>query len=194
MSREQFPTTKYAYTPTPTPTCTVWRDGTKEWRLNGQRHRTDGPAVEYASGTKEWWLNGQRHRTDGPAVEYASGTEWWLNGQRHREGGPATEWADGIKEWWLNGQRHRTDGPAVEWTDGTKEWWLNGQEFDEGDNLATATRLAESLPYTLWRVQTPEGTRYVAGCRRFTLAKARSHWRVGGSERQSFIDALAQEN
>jgi len=29
-------------------------DGSKEWFLNGQRHREDGPAVEYANGHKEW--------------------------------------------------------------------------------------------------------------------------------------------
>jgi hypothetical protein len=34
-------------------------DGTKEWWLNGELHRTDGPAVEEANGTKEWWLNGE---------------------------------------------------------------------------------------------------------------------------------------
>ena len=33
-------------------------DGTKEWRLNGTLHRTDGPAIEDSDGTKEWWLNG----------------------------------------------------------------------------------------------------------------------------------------
>jgi len=25
----------------------------------GQRHRTDGPAVEYANGVLEWWKNGK---------------------------------------------------------------------------------------------------------------------------------------
>jgi hypothetical protein len=57
-------------------------DGTKQWYLNHQLHRTDGPAVEYAAGSKEWWLDGQRHRTDGPAVELADGTKGWcLNGR-----------------------------------------------------------------------------------------------------------------
>ena len=27
------------------------------WKLNGQFHREDGPAVEYASGSKEWYIN-----------------------------------------------------------------------------------------------------------------------------------------
>jgi hypothetical protein len=77
------------------------------WQLDGQRHRTDGPAVIWANGTQAWWLNNQLHRTDGPAVIWASGTQFW----------------------WLNNQRHRTDGPAVIYADGDQEWWLNGQSY-----------------------------------------------------------------
>lgn len=59
------------------------------------------------NGDKRWYLNGQKHRTDGPAIELADGgKEWWLNGQRHRIGGPAIEWADGRKSWWLNGRAY----------------------------------------------------------------------------------------
>ena len=86
---------------------------------NGQRHRTDGPAVERANGDKAWWKNGKRHRTGGPAVERVNGDkEWYKNGQCHRTGGPAIEWANGYKAWWKNGQLHRTDGPAIEWARG----------------------------------------------------------------------------
>ena len=56
-------------------------NGTKEWYLEGNLHREDGPAVEYADGTKEWCLEGKRHRVDGPAIEYPNGNKhWWLNG------------------------------------------------------------------------------------------------------------------
>jgi hypothetical protein len=56
--------------------------GNKRYYVNGARHRTDGPAFEFASGTKSWWLNDCRHRTDGPAVEYADGrTGWYLDGE-----------------------------------------------------------------------------------------------------------------
>ena len=79
--------------------------------MNGKRHRTDGPAVEYADGSKEWYLNGDLHRTDGYAVEYVSGS----------------------KLWYLNGKLHREDGPAVEYADGTKLWYLNGVELSETD-------------------------------------------------------------
>ena len=51
------------------PECREHSDGSKEWFLNGKRHRADGPAIEYSDGTKHWHLNGVLHRTDGPAVE-----------------------------------------------------------------------------------------------------------------------------
>ena len=40
-------------------------DGTKEWWLNGKRHRVDGPAIERADGGKEWYLNGERQKSIG---------------------------------------------------------------------------------------------------------------------------------
>ena len=62
---------------------TVDENGTVRWyNENGQRHREDGPAYEYADGTRFWYLNGQRHREDGPAIEYANGDRsWYLNGK-----------------------------------------------------------------------------------------------------------------
>ena len=54
-------------------------------------------------GSKHWWLNGELHREDGPALEWADGTkQWHLNGNLHREDGPAVEWVDGKKSWYLN--------------------------------------------------------------------------------------------
>jgi hypothetical protein len=84
----------------------VDEDGDRHWYLNGKRHRTDGPAVEYADGTRRWYVNDQLHRSDGPAIEWANGSRFWhVNGQLHRADGPAIEWADGTHEWWLNDQR-----------------------------------------------------------------------------------------
>ena len=49
------------------------RDGKCRWMMmangyksvavnkQGELHRTDGPAIEYADGSKEWYLNGKRH-------------------------------------------------------------------------------------------------------------------------------------
>ena len=42
------------------PKMKEWPNGSKEWRLNGKPHRTDGPAVEYSNGRKEWWLNNKK--------------------------------------------------------------------------------------------------------------------------------------
>jgi len=59
------------------PECKTYANGTKEWRLNGKRHREDGPAIEDPNGDKYWYLNGKRHREDGPAFEWANGKRWW---------------------------------------------------------------------------------------------------------------------
>jgi hypothetical protein len=89
----------------------VLNSGLIEYRLDGKRHREDGPAVEYANGSKSWWVNGKLHRTDGPAIEQA----------------------DGRKEWWVGDKLHRVDGPAVIRDDGTTEYWFNDKEVSEGD-------------------------------------------------------------
>lgn len=37
--------------------------------------------IERANGTKEWYMNGMRHREDGPAIEHSDGTKfWYVNG------------------------------------------------------------------------------------------------------------------
>ena len=116
------------------PTRSTFRhsSGTKHWFLNGQRHREDGPAIEWPNEDKDWFLNGQRHREDGPAIEFSNGSKhWYLNGKFHREDGPAVEFSNGDKEWWLNGQLHREDGPAIEYSDGNKYWYLNGEKMTE---------------------------------------------------------------
>jgi hypothetical protein len=60
----------------------VCDNDTQEWYLNGNRHRTDGPAYIGANGYQAWFLNGNRHRTDGAARIWANGyQEWYLNGK-----------------------------------------------------------------------------------------------------------------
>jgi antitoxin component YwqK of YwqJK toxin-antitoxin module len=85
------------------------------------------------NGNKFWYLNGQLHREDGPAIEWADGTKkWFLNGKLHREDAPAIEWGvGGCKEWYLNGKCHRDDGPAVEYASGTKLWYFHGVKLTE---------------------------------------------------------------
>jgi len=41
-------------------TVKVFEDGSKAWYLDGQRHREDGPAIEFSSGTRSWYLNGEK--------------------------------------------------------------------------------------------------------------------------------------
>ena len=61
-----------------------YSDGTvdKIWKNeNGQVHREDGPAYEYADGARKWCKNGKFHREDGPAVVWESGSySYYLNG------------------------------------------------------------------------------------------------------------------
>ncbi len=110
------------------PKATVDTWGTVSYHLsNGDLHREDGPAIEYANGAKKWYLNGKIHREGGPAIQWKDGCKWVFNGRIHREGGPAIEWRDGTKEWWFNGNLHREDGPAIEYPNGSKEWYFNGK-------------------------------------------------------------------
>ena len=82
----------------------------KEYRNEqGQLHRLDGPAVEWADGGKRWYVDGKPHRIDGPAVE----------------------WSGGHKSWYVYGKRHRTDGPTLEWDDGHKSWYVDGKRLTE---------------------------------------------------------------
>lgn len=96
-------------------------------------------------GTIRWYNEqGQFHRENGPAVEWANGSKfWYLNDQRHREDGPAVEWDDGNKEWYLNGKLHREDGPAVEYISGTKSWYLNGEGLTEEEFLKATQPVKE---------------------------------------------------
>ena len=100
----------------------------KRYYKDGNFHRLDGPAIEWANGEKEYWIEGKRHRLDGPAVEWRSGTkQYWVNGKCHRLDGPAVEYADGRKMYWVEGKLHRLDAPAIEYADGRKEYWVEGK-------------------------------------------------------------------
>jgi hypothetical protein len=93
--------------------------GTATWRnTQGQLHRLDGPAVEYADGYRAWYVDGDLHRVDGPAVEDKCGD----------------------REWYQNGKRHRVDGPAVEYANGDREYWVNGKELTKAEFEAQQTK------------------------------------------------------
>ena len=62
----------------------IHEDGYEYWLLNGELHRTNGPAEIWSDGTQYWWLNGVLHREDGPAVIFSEGDQyWWLNGKEY---------------------------------------------------------------------------------------------------------------
>jgi len=122
--------------------CTTAVSGTKRWHLNGEYHREDGPAVEFANGSKHWCQRGKLHREDGPAVDHIDGDKFWYScGMYHREDGPAIEYADGTKYWYLNDNRHRLDGPAIERADGIKQWFFEGRELTEEQHSRIRERI-----------------------------------------------------
>ena len=68
---------------TTTYTVKVDDNGTKEWYLDGKRHRVDGPAIEFANGSKYWYQDNKLHRIDGPAIEDSDGSKYWyLDGNK----------------------------------------------------------------------------------------------------------------
>lgn len=61
---------------------TVSETGGKFWYLNGDHHRTSGPAIEHFNGTRHWFVRGNLHRSDGPATEYFGGRfQWFIEGR-----------------------------------------------------------------------------------------------------------------
>lgn len=83
--------------------------------------------LQAAGFGRSWWRGGERHRDDGPAIEWSNGWRvWFRNGNLHRDDGPAIEGRDGTREWWQYGKLHRDDGPAIEWSNGWREWWRDG--------------------------------------------------------------------
>lgn len=147
------------------------------------------------NGYEAWYRDGLLHREDGPAFIDPSGAEgWYLHGRRHRADGPAIAGPNGYEAWYRDGMLHREDGPAIVRADGWREWWLRGYRFETQAEHQHAQALAEHGGYTLFRVSIPgQPVLYVAGCRRFSLAEARAHWREGKSNRPPFTRALAEE-
>jgi hypothetical protein len=97
-------------------------------------------------GTKEWWVNGEHHRIDGPAFDFVDGRErWCIDGKYHRIDGPAVEWADGSKYWYLTGKLHRIDGPAIEDIDGTIEWYLSNIKYSFAEFITKAPITQEEI-------------------------------------------------
>jgi hypothetical protein len=79
-------------------------------------------SVEYEDNETIYYLNGQYHRTDGPAIEdFDGGEQWYQHGKIHREDGPASTDIDGNKTWFLDGEIHKHEA-----TDGTKVWYKPG--------------------------------------------------------------------
>jgi hypothetical protein len=60
--------------------------GTKRWRnKKGYYHRLDGPAIIYRDGDMVWYRHGNRHRDDGPALDWPSANrfKWYKDGREY---------------------------------------------------------------------------------------------------------------
>lgn len=65
---------------------TIDEDGNKRYfDCDGEYHRDEGPAIEYANGSKSWFINGKRHRIDGPACEWSTGPRWYIDDKQLTE-------------------------------------------------------------------------------------------------------------
>jgi hypothetical protein len=133
--------------------------------------------VEYSDGTKEWYVNGERHRLGGPAVERIDGSEeWWVNGGPHRETGPAMSMSDGSFAWYWNGRCHRWDGPAYvsSTTPGDVDmWWWRGDLVSEEEHRR-CRKIAEKVQkWCARRWRWRETRKFVRLCRSREFVE---HW------------------
>ena len=93
-------------------------------------HREDGPAVIYKDGRKEWYMNGQLHRVGGPAIETEYGSKFWIFYNKiHRVDGPAVISSNGKLEWWLNGKPYTKEEWFEALTEEQKEKSLYSDYF-----------------------------------------------------------------
>ena len=81
-------------------TVKVYDNGNKEWFLNDQRHREDGPAIQNEYGDKAWFLNGKRLTK-----------EEWENRMKNPNRAEADEWAKA--EWAKARTEYRKNNPIL---------------------------------------------------------------------------------
>lgn len=72
-----------------TPTQKISVNGCRTYfNESGDKHRVNGPAVEYPNGDFEYWLNGKKHRLGGPAVSQLCGNsvvlEYFIDGKKYQ--------------------------------------------------------------------------------------------------------------
>lgn len=124
----------------------------KDYKVNGKLHRTNGPAIEYASGNTSpaFFLNGEnvsefelytrfpwkvselgeKPKNFNGTVDYGLGVkETFKNGQIHSfDDKPA--YTNGVEYqcWYKEGKRHRIGGPA-KINNNTEEYWVEGKLY-----------------------------------------------------------------
>jgi hypothetical protein len=61
----------------------MYQCGSKEYYINGHRHRLEGPAIVYTDEYIAYYVDGLLHRLNGPSIVDSYGNEqYWQNGKR----------------------------------------------------------------------------------------------------------------
>jgi hypothetical protein len=123
-------------------------DALKIFKLYSEALDQEPQMSVLSDGTKQWRLNGELHRVDGPAVIGLGEVRWMQHGKFHREGGPAVKWEDGSEFWYLHGKMHRLDGPALKMNDVEDEWWIDDRRYNDITSWARAALEYEHKPIT----------------------------------------------
>lgn len=79
--------------------CIIRPDGSKHYYLNGNRHKTDGPAIIWSNGDEEWYIHDKCHREDGPAVIFADGdVQYWYQDIQHPRVKDSEQWKKKVEQ------------------------------------------------------------------------------------------------
>lgn len=85
---------------------------TERYYRHGQLHHDSGPAIRSSDGGFEWRMNGRKHRLDGPAVwnPMKHRQEFYVLGRLHNNTGPAVivnaDTDEEYSEYWLSGKQY----------------------------------------------------------------------------------------
>lgn len=145
---------------------------TKEWYIDGKKHRVNGPAVINYRNNGEiyeeyWYIDNKKHREDGPAIiiykdNKISEEYWYINGIRHRVDGPAYRYFYnneilGNETWYMNNLRHRLDGPAnVSFFKNGKiqneTWYVNNMQHRVDGPFSIMRYENGNIRYLIWKI------------------------------------------
>jgi hypothetical protein len=132
------------------------------YKLRGEKHRTDGHAIEVTSPTSvegryflhnvEVFAPDEDLYLDSVNVD---GDQDWSSPNGGRQ---ARRYDDGRVTHWVDGDYHRAGGPALIAADGTERWFVRGREIDSPwpaedtrtENIKADTKTRTGANYDEW--------------------------------------------